>query len=708
MRFKYSWLYYTNFKLRFIYILICSLIVSFKGIVAQDRIPIAKKSNALIKESSAYLLQHAYNPVNWYPWNVEAFDKATSENKLIVLSIGFSSCHWCHVMNEESFENDEVAEFMNANFVSIKVDREEKPDVDQVYMTALQLIKGSGGWPLNMILLPDGSPIYGSTYLPKDEWIKTLSQILKLYKENPEKVKSISAQIVSGVQSNSIIANTNLPGKSYKESLDLAVHKLKTNWDLKNGGEGSEDKFPKPVNLDFLLDYVVSYTDNEAKEFLKLTLNQIANKGLWDHVGGGFFRYSTDSKWQLPHFEKMLYDNAQLISTFSKAYRIFKDSIYKKKVYETFSFLEQQMKNEDGGYAASLNADTNGEEGGSYLWSFDELRKNIPADELIVFSTYYAIDFNDTKGKTLLIPDLDSEAIILKEYKLTTSQFSKLKSKWIQNLRDAFYLKKQPDLDTKVITSWNSLLVTAYIDAYKTFEDNDFLVKAEKLYGYLIKDVTGKKNVEHIVNSNGQSDLYLQDYAYLLRASLNLYEVTLNQQYLNTALELEKEVRIHFLDTSHRFYKYSTNEELLTSIYKLDDGVLPSGNAVMAFSLFNLGTLLSNEKMLNQYILMLEGAQESLIDYPANYGLWNTLTLFNSRPFFEVVVVGLDALPKLRELYSMPITNAFIYASQQESELKLFENRFEENETWIYVCTSYACKIPVNTPEEALDLLKSD
>ena len=664
-------------------------------------------TNALINESSAYLRQHASNPVNWFPWNSQALSKAKNENKLIVLSIGFSSCHWCHVMNEETFEDAEVAAFMNENFISIKVDREEKPDVDQIYMTAYQLMKDNGGWPLNMILLPDGKPIYGSTYLPKKEWVKMLDQLLKLFEANPEQVNKFADDIISGIKNNSSLINNDSSNFEYKEVLNKSILKWKTSWDLKNGGEGNNQKFAKPVNLDFLLDYVVTSGDQKAEFFLKQTLDAIATKGLYDHVKGGFFRYSTDAEWSIPHFEKMLYDNAQLVSTYSKAYRFFKNPVYKDKVFETLSFIEREMKNKSGGYASSLNADTAGEEGGSYYWNIEELKKLIPENEFELFSEYYALNKKENTNKYLLIPDLEKENQIDLDFKLEPDQFSNLKLKWRNLLVKEQELRESPGLDTKVITSWNALLVTSYIEAYKTFQNPEFLERGKSLFKFLTDDYSKKGRLNHILNSEvKEAALYLQDYAYLLDAALNLYEVTLDDTYFIEAQNLEGDARKLFLNSESIFYNYSNANNLLTSIYKTDDGVLPSGNAVMAYCLFKQGTLLSNEKMLDQYATMLSALKFSCIENPSNYGLWNNLILYNSYPFYELVIVGEEAQARVNEIFNKPISNAFVYGSLKESNLKIFENRYEPSETWIYVCTAYNCKLPVREINHALQLLQ--
>ncbi|MDX1543958.1 MAG: DUF255 domain-containing protein [Christiangramia sp.] len=360
-----------------------------------------KYTNDLINETSPYLLDHAHNPVNWKPWEDKAFEEATSKDQLVIISIGYSSCHWCHVMEEETFENEEVAEFMNNNFVNIKVDREERPDIDEVYMTAINLIKGNGGWPLNIIALPDGKPIYTGTYHTTEQWKEVLTKVNKSYQENPEKAREYANMIAEGIQQSNYISVEEAPRKLEKDRLIELVNKWAINWDNIWGGDRGDQKFMLPATYEFILDYALLQNDIKAQEHVRNSLEKMRNRGVYDHVGGGFFRYSTDAQWMIPHYEKMLYDNAQLISLYSKAYRAFGNPEYKETVDEVTHFLQSTMKDENGGFYAAIDADSDGEEGKYYTWEKSELN-DILGSDYELFSEYYQIQKEGEKGRNVI------------------------------------------------------------------------------------------------------------------------------------------------------------------------------------------------------------------------------------------------------------------------------------------------------------------
>ncbi len=389
-----------------------------------------KYTNALINETSPYLLQHAHNPVDWRAWSQDALDEAKEQNKLVLVSIGYSSCHWCHVMEEETFENDSIAQLMNANFVNIKVDREERPDVDQIYMTAVQLMKGNGGWPLNVITLPNGKPLYGGTYHTKEQWKKVLTEISRLYNEDPEKAAQYSDMVAKGIQEVNLIAPSDDFTQLNKEVIFNSIRNWKPLWDEVWGGDTREEKFMLPSNLDFLIDYALLAKDEAALEHVERTLDKIALGGIYDHIGGGFFRYSTDSKWKVPHFEKMLYDNAQALSLYSKAYQVFKKPLYKEVILGTIEFLEREMKNPEGGYYAALDADSEGEEGKFYVWTVPEL-KLILANDFELFAAYYTIEEQAVWEKeNYVLHRLMDDTQFLEEHPISKSALENLKIKW--------------------------------------------------------------------------------------------------------------------------------------------------------------------------------------------------------------------------------------------------------------------------------------
>ncbi|MEH6406693.1 MAG: thioredoxin domain-containing protein, partial [Leeuwenhoekiella sp.] len=396
-------------------------------------------TNDLINETSPYLLQHAHNPVNWKPWSEKALEEAKNDDKLIIVSIGYSSCHWCHVMEHESFEDTAVANVMNADYVSIKVDREERPDVDNVYMNAVQLMTGAGGWPLNVIILPDGRPVWGGTYFPKDNWVDALKQIADLHKNNPEKLEEYATKLQQGLQEMDVVSLKEGSPKFDKNLLSSSVEKWSQSFDTIQGGLRRAPKFMMPNNYQFLLRYGYQQDDKKLSDFVNTTLEQMAFGGVYDQIGGGFSRYSTDMKWHIPHFEKMLYDNGQLLSLYSDAYLLKQDPLYKETVYQTVDFIKREMLDTSGGFYSALDADSKTasgelEEGAYYVWTKAELKKLLK-DDFSLFSEYYNVDnygFWEKENYVLIRQDTDVQ--FLKDHNLQTEEFAEKKKEWQKTL----------------------------------------------------------------------------------------------------------------------------------------------------------------------------------------------------------------------------------------------------------------------------------
>ena len=519
-----------------------------------------KYTNALIHETSPYLLQHAHNPVDWQPWSQVALKKAEVEKKLVLVSIGYSSCHWCHVMEEETFEDEEVAKMMNENFINIKVDREERPDVDQVYMTALRLLKDDVGWPLNVITLPNGKPLYGGTYHTKEQWKEVLGNVNSLYKKDPVKANEYADMLAQGVQDvYKIEPASNFDGL-VADTLHKGVSKWKRNWDLEWGGHSGREKFMLPSNLDFLLDYAEITNDETARSFAKTTLDKMALGGIYDHVGGGFYRYSTDSYWKVPHFEKMLYDNAQLISLYAKAYTIFKDPVYKSIVIETIAFLEREMRHPQGGYYAAMDADSEGEEGKYYVWNIETLNALI-GDDYELFSAYYNIKPGRAwEGNKYILHKSVADTTFAKQQGLKPEILENHKKNWKSLLLTERTNRITPGIDDKIITSWNALLINGMIAASKAFGDESLLHRAEEIFNF-VKGASYKdgKLIHSYKENSTQTEGFLEDYAFMLDAALNLYGATLDVSYLNFARGLNKVVENEFYDVTTGLYKYRGN-----------------------------------------------------------------------------------------------------------------------------------------------------
>ena len=695
-----------SFKMSFLGIFILLFILTLSCTDIKGQKMEHKFTNELIKETSPYLLQHAHNPVNWKPWGQEALDYAEKSDKLILVSIGYSSCHWCHVMEEETFEDEETAKMMNENFINIKVDREERPDVDQVYMTALQLMKGNGGWPLNIITLPNGKPIYGGTYHTNSQWNKVLSQVYKLYDEAPKKVNEYADRLALGIQEVNLIQ----PSTDFKildqETLKSSVEKWQKNWDLIWGADMLAQKFMLPNNIEFLLDYAILSGDESTKLHIKNTLDKMAMGGVYDQIGGGFFRYSTDKYWKVPHFEKMLYDNAQLLSLYAKAYTVFKSPLYKEIAIETTVFLEREMKNAQGGYYAAIDADSEGEEGKFYVWKEEEL-KSVLKDDYKLFSAYFNIEQKNVweSGNYVLYNTLN-DGDFSDENKIAEADLDEFKSKWSALLLKARNKRIRPNTDDKILTSWNALLINGFVDVYKAFGDKEYLAKAVGIYDFLMEKSFKKRELVHSYKKNSKHiDAFLEDYAFLSNASIDLYSVTMDIAYLEMAKSLNEIAVSGFTDTASGMFRYSRSDKLISKIIKTDDGVVPSPNAVMAQNLFKLGHIYYNLDYLKKSRTMLSTVVPLLIDNAYSYSKWNSLLLNNAYPYYEIAVVGKEAGSKLRELSKHHIPNVLLVGSTSKSNLALFEGRYVAEDTYIYVCQDNVCKLPVSTVEEAIKQL---
>lgn len=665
-----------------------------------------KYTNELIQETSPYLLDHAHNPVNWQPWSEEALNRAKEEHKLVIISIGYSSCHWCHVMEEETFENEEVAQVMNENFINIKVDREERPDIDEVYMTAINLIKGTGGWPLNVIALPNGKPIYTGTYHTKKEWESVLKKINSSYKSHPEKAEQYANMVAEGIQEANFLPVEENSGEFAKKKLFANVEQWSKNWDIENGGDKGQQKFMLPSTMDFLMDYGLLKEDNQALQHFKITLKKMSSGGVYDHVGGGFFRYSTDTNWEIPHYEKMLYDNAQLLGLFSKAYRKFKDPSYKETALGILTFLNKTMKNPEGGFYSAIDADSDGQEGEFYIWKKQELQ-NILKDDFKLFSRYFRLIPENKEGNSYILTKTSSDSVFRKENDISEKEFKQKKANWISQLSAARKQRTHPDIDDKIITSWNAILVNSLTEAYMAFGNPDYLKMAKNLHQELLQKAYRNGKLIHSYKKNNKAvSGFLDDYAYLINASINLYSVTADLSYLDLAKELTQHVEKNFPSSSSELFNYSENAKLISNVLKSDDGVLPSPNSVMAENLFLLGHIFYEKDWLEKSEKMLATMVPLIEENPSAYANWNHLYLKNTFNFFEVAIVGEKATSVLKDFFHNYHPNSITLGSQTESDLALFEERFRKGETYIYVCENRSCKMPVTTVKEAEALIE--
>lgn len=657
-----------------------------------------KYTNRLINENSPYLLQHAHNPVNWYPWGDEAFGKARTENKLVLVSIGYAACHWCHVMEHESFEDEEVAAVMNEHFVCIKVDREERPDIDQVYMDAVQLLTQRGGWPLNCFALPDGRPVYGGTYFPRNNWIEVLQSLHHVFVNEYDKVVEQANAITAGLSDISPLLTTQSLQDFDPAYVDKYFKTLVSAFDLVEGGSKGAPKFPMPVIYEFLIRYYFQTKNTKVLDFVNLTLDKMALGGIYDQLGGGFARYSTDERWFAPHFEKMLYDNAQLVSLYSKVYKITKNENYKNIVIQTLEFIERELTSPDGAFYSSLDADSEGEEGKFYVWSRQEI-DSLLGERSDEFCKYYQVtqEGNWEPGKNILFPDeFPPESPVLLECKqiLLTERAKRIR----------------PGLDSKILCSWNALMIEAWLDAYTAFNNRDYYEKALTGAVYLEQNNLEKGKVWR-VNQNGKLiNGFLDDYAYLSKAYLRLFQISCNEKWLQTARTIADHAITHFADKDTGMFFYTSDEDTPLAVRKheLHDNVTPSSNAVMANVLLELGRYYEHEPYRDRAVKMLKNVSESILQYAWYHAVWARVVCELTYPAFEVAITGPLAREKVQELESQYLPHLLICGSPVESFLPLLEKRFKPGETWLYVCENRSCKLPVTSTEAVLEYVTTE
>jgi uncharacterized protein YyaL (SSP411 family) len=693
---------------QFLFIVITLLPLSCNGQPKNDALmnESHKHTNDLINESSPYLLQHAHNPVDWMPWGREAFEKAERENKLVLISIGYAACHWCHVMEHESFEDSTVAALMNEHYVCIKVDREERPDVDEIYMTAVQLMTGRGGWPLNCFTLPDGRPFYGGTYFQKGQWMNVLTSLYDTYQNDPQKILDYAENLTEGIKNANIIEVESTENVVDASILNEMVVNWKRGFDNKDGGPNKAPKFPLPNNYQFLLRYAALTNNKEVADHVKITLNKMAWGGIYDQIGGGFARYSTDVNWKVPHFEKMLYDNAQLITLYSEAYQATKEDLYKEIVYQSIDFINKELRNPNGGFYSSLDADSEGIEGKYYVWTEKELQELLNEEQYQFVKKYYNLN---SKGyweheNYILLRD-ESDADYAEKNDLAISA---VKSKKKQ--LDALLLKERekrihPGLDDKILTSWNGLMIGALCDAYRVFNDEAFLNAAEKEMAFILEKQLKEDGALMHSYKNGNSTIngFLEDYSAVIEALIKLYTCTFNEDYLTKAIQLTDYSLVHFYDEKSNMFYFTSDidDPLLARSYETNDNVIPASNSIMANNLFTLGHYFDNNAYLKTSSAMLNNMANKMHTYGPSYSNWGILMLHHTHPFYEVAITGKDFKKKFIELDTYYLPNKMILGADKKSELVLLEGKFTD-ETLIYVCVNKACQLPVKEVNEAV------
>lgn len=674
-----------------------------------------KYTNALFNENSPYLLQHAHNPVEWYPWGDEALEKAKSENKMLIVSIGYAACHWCHVMERESYEDTTVAKIMNEHFISIKVDREERPDIDDIYMSACQLTSGRNcGWPLNAFALPDGRPVWAGTYFPKQQWISILNQFINYQQEDPERLEEAANSLLQGLKQLDQVVTSDgaieLGTNSITEMHDGFLAQI----DWEKGGRSGQPKFPLPSNYEFLLEYHHIFQTPKSLEAVEITLNNMAFGGIYDQLGGGFARYSVDKNWFAPHFEKMLYDNGQLVSLYAKAYMQTGKDLYRQTIHETLAFIEREMRSAEGGFYSSLDADSEGEEGRFYTWTWNELAEAIPGEEeLSLFAEYYHCQPNGNweNGRNILYRRENRQAFA-KNKGLETSI---VKSSLDKSLSRLFSIRKErirPGLDDKILTSWNALMLSGFVDAYKATGEKNYLETARSNAQFIRDKMMDDDFRLWRSYKEGQRKIngFLDDYAFTIKAFVLLYETSHDSEWLELAKSLSDYVLKHFYEASSHtlYYTSDLDPALVTRKTELNDNVIPGSVSQMAKNLFSLGHFYSDDTYLETASALYSKMVPTLkkVQQASYYSNWLSLSLKIEFPHYEIVIIGEEARQMAESFRKKYLPNAILIVSTEENKWPLTQDRLVEGKTMIYVCRNRVCKRPVDNSEDALKLLE--
>jgi Highly conserved protein containing a thioredoxin domain len=667
----------------------------------------SRTSNRLQFESSPYLLQHAHNPVDWYPWGEEAFERAINEDKPVLVSIGYAACHWCHVMERESFENEETAKVMNENFINIKVDREERPDIDHIYMDAVQSMTGGGGWPLNVFLTPDKKPFYGGTYFPprrafnRASWTEVLVSISEAYKKNNDEIKLQAENLTSHLKQSNLLGTNQIEHNSLfnEDKISDAFLGIMKLADKEWGGFGKAPKFPQTFTINFLLSYGFLRKNEDALQQAKISLMKMYQGGIYDHIGGGFARYSTDNEWLAPHFEKMLYDNALLVDTYSDAYSLTRNPVYKKVIDETLAFVQRELLHEKGGFYSALDADSEGEEGKFYVWSFEEV-KEVLHEKTEEFCSFFDITSGGNwEGKN--IPR------ILSPLKEQLAQDLEVSKKLLLERRNK---RVRPQTDDKILLGWNALMNRGYTKAYSATGLEAYKAMAIRNMDFLL---TAFKNEQggyfhSWKNDTGKQPAFLDDYAALIDALIGVHEVTGDTSYLDKAKELTEFVIEHFSDDSTPFFYYTHahQEDVLLRKIELFDAATPSGNSMMALNLYKLSICYDRSEWKEKAINMVRSMGELPIRYPTSFGVWLSLIHEIIAGTKEISIVGNQWKEYLGELLSEYIPYKILMVSKDGMEgYPMLAGKGQNDQTIIYLCTNYECTQPVDSIKRLISLL---
>lgn len=674
------------------------------------------KANRLINEKSPYLLQHAYNPVNWFPWGNEAFEKAKTEDKPIFLSIGYSTCHWCHVMERESFEDDEVAEVLNNYFISIKVDKEERPDIDSIYMSVCQALTGSGGWPMTIIMTSDKKPFYAGTYFPKTSMygrpglMDVLYSAQKAWRTRKDELINSSKTIVEAVSKSEYIRDKE---KLSEGTLKNGYRELRNNFDPVFGGFGDSPKFPIPHNLLYLLRYNYIYGENESLEILEKTLESMYKGGIFDHIGFGFSRYSVDRKWLVPHFEKMLYDNALLALAYTEAFHAVKKNFYKEVADKVFTYVLRDMTSPEGGFFSAEDADSEGIEGKFYLWEYNEIINILGDEDGRFFCNYYNITLEGNFEKKNIPNLISTDLYEIEDDKILKNKLNILRDKLFQEREKRIH----PHKDDKILTSWNGLMIAALSYGGRVFKNKNYIEAAKRAVEFILNNLVREDGRLLARYRDGEAAYlgYLEDYAFLIWGLIEIYESTLEDVYLSKALELNSEMLRLFSDEKGGFFLYGTDsEELIIRPKEIYDGAIPSGNSTAAYNLIRLARITGDSTLEEEAQNVFHIFTGTISNNPSSYSLALIAFMFNFKATKEIVIAG-DKYDSNAQKYIEIINEKYLPLStlilnnKKEALLEklksLNDKQMLENKTTVYICQNFTCGIPISDEEELRDAL---
>ena len=668
-------------------------------------------TNQLIHETSPYLLQHAHNPVNWFPWGDEALQMAKSENKPILVSIGYAACHWCHVMERESFEDEATAQIMNNYFINIKIDREERPDLDHIYMDAVQAMTGSGGWPLNVFLTPDCKPFYGGTYFPpvqahnRMSWKDTLHTINQSYQQKKHEIEAQAENLMDHLRNANAFGiskptDAEQPSIFTQDNLTLITENILKQADTTRGGFGNSPKFPQTFSIQYLLRHY-HFTNNEAAlQQALLSLNKMIYGGIYDQLGGGFARYSTDNKWLAPHFEKMLYDNALLIGVMAEAYQITNNKLYADTIAQTIEFLEREMLSEEGGFYSALDADSDGVEGKFYVWSKAEIDELLGNDAAI-FSEYYDVTEHGNWEHTNILWVKEPLQDFAEKKAIEVNDLKAILEHCHHILMAHRNSRMRPQLDDKILLGWNALLITALCKAFAaTGIENykELAINNAKFieYKFANKDASYQHTYK---NNHAKIPAFLDDYAYLIQALIHLQEVAGDSKYLLQA-KYTTEFVIENFSEANTGYFYFTNQyqsDVIVRKKEVYDGAVPSGNAIMVANLKYLSIIFDKKDWLERSINMMEALSNAIVKHPTSFGVWASNLQLQTEGFKEIVITGLDAHKYIQPLLLKYIPNKILQITfTEEKEFELLKGKSFSQDSIFYSCKNYQCDLPEN------------